>query len=121
VLSWYFSLPVALSDLPGAIGVLSAVQKNIGAQNNGISISFGVSGTQASPQAQQAQQCSQTGLLSDAQAQAQKLASAAGKGLGNVLAMSGATTTSTQTTGPISSSVSIPTCSLTVKFQLTGF
>ena len=45
VLAWSFSLTVALSDMQSTIGLLSAVQKSIGAQNNGISISFGVSGT----------------------------------------------------------------------------
>jgi uncharacterized protein YggE len=119
-LAWYFSLTVALADMKSTIGLLTAVQKSNGAANNGISISFSIAGTQVSPQAQQSQQCSQPDLLSDAKAQAQKLAAAAGKGLGLVLAMSGATTTATQSTGPVSSTVSTPACTLTVKFQLTG-
>jgi uncharacterized protein YggE len=119
-LAWYFSLTTPLSGLKATIGLLSAVQQSNGAKNNGISISFSVSGTAVSAQAQQAQQCAQTDLLSDAKAQAQKLAAAAGKGLGAVLAMSGSTTTVTQSSGVVSSAVSTPGCTLTVKFQLTG-
>jgi len=120
VLQWTFSLPVAFSSMKSTIGLLTAVQSSNGAQNNNISISFSINGTQVSPQAQAAQQCSVAGLLSDAQAQAQQLASAAGKGLGTVLAMSSATT-ATQSVALASSPVSTPSCSMTVKFQLTGF
>ncbi|HUA57298.1 MAG TPA: SIMPL domain-containing protein [Verrucomicrobiae bacterium] len=120
-LAWYFSLTVSFSDMKSTIGLLSAVQQSAGARNNGISVSFSVSGTAVSPQAQQSAQCSQSGLLSDAKAQAQQLANAAGKALGSVLAMSSSTMTTTQSSGPISSTVSTPACSLTVKFQLTGF
>ena len=119
-LAWYFSLTVPLANLKSTIGLLTAVQKSNGSTNNGISISFGVAGTQVSAQAQQAQTCAQSDLLSDAKAQAQKLASAAGKGLGSVLAMSGSTLTASQSTGPVNSAVTTPGCSLTVKFQLTG-
>jgi uncharacterized protein YggE len=120
VLQWTFSLPVAFSNMKSTIGLLSAVQASNAAQNNNISISFSITGTQVSPQAQAAQQCSVVDLLSDAQAQAQKLASAAGKGLGPVLAMSSATT-ATQSAALASSPVSTPACSMTVKFQLMGF
>jgi len=121
VLAWYFSLSVPLSDLKSTIGLLSAVQKSNGSKNNGIAISFSVSGTAVSAQAAQSQTCSQSDLLSDARAQAQKLAAASGKGVGTVLAMSSSVNTTTQSSGPVASSVSSPACSLTVKFQLTGF
>ena len=121
VLAWTFSLTVPFSDMKSTIGLLSAVQKSVGAAKNGISVSFSVTGTAVSQQAQQAQQCSQTDLVSDARAQAQKLAAAAGKGVGAVLAMSSGVVTTAQGNGPVTSSVSTPACTLTVKFQLTGF
>lgn len=118
-LAWYFTLTAALAGVKSTIGLLTAVQKS-GAKNNGVAISFSVSGTQVSPQAQQSQTCSQADLLSDAKAQAQKLATAAGKGVGAVLAMSGSTLTASQSSGLVNSAVTTPGCSLTVKFQLTG-
>ena len=119
-LSWSFTLTAALADLKATFGLLTAVQKSNGSKNNGANISFSLAGTQVSAQAQQAQACSQSDLLSDAKAQAQKLAAAAGKGLGPVLAVSGTTSTAMQSSGPINSAVSTPGCSLSVKFQLTG-
>jgi uncharacterized protein YggE len=120
VVSWSFSLVVPLTALQSTVGLLTAVQKNIGAQNNGVSISFSVTGTQVSPQAQQAQACSQSDLLSAARAQAQALAAAAGKTLGSVLAMSGATAALSQSSGPVTTTVTTPACAITVKFQMVG-
>ncbi len=121
-LQWTFSLPVAMSNMKSTIGVLSAVQKSNAQKNNGINISFGVAGTQVSAQAQQSQTCSQTDLLADARAQAQKLASAAGATLGSVLAMSSASVSTTDSTGGLfSSPYYAPVCSMTVKFALGGF
>lgn len=119
VLAWYFSLTVPLANLQSTVGLLSAVQKSNGGQNNGISISFSISGTSVSAQAALAQQCSQTGLLSDARAQAQALASAAGKTLGAVLAMSSGIST-TPASGLSGAAVSTPSCTLTVKFQMSA-
>lgn len=119
-LEWTFTLPVAFTDMKSTVGLLSAVQKSNAQKKNGLTISFGVQGTQTSPQAQQSQTCSISDLMSDARAQAQKMASAAGKGVGDVLAVSG----STSTTAPgtlAASPIPVPGCSLTVKFQLTGF
>jgi hypothetical protein len=46
---------------------------------------------------------------------------ATGAGVGNVLAMSGATVTQPASGALFSSPVSVPSCTLTVKFALTGF
>jgi hypothetical protein len=86
-----------------------------------MSVSFSVQGTGLSQQAQQGQTCSTTDLLSDARAQAQKIASAAGAGLGNVLAMSATAVTRPASGALFSSPASLPVCSITVKFALTGF
>ncbi|HYW46373.1 MAG TPA: SIMPL domain-containing protein [Bryobacteraceae bacterium] len=120
LIEWTFSLPVAIADMKSTIALLSTVQTSNAQKNNGIAISFGVQGTQVSPQAQQALSCALSDLIGDANAQAQKMASAAGKGLGPLLAMGSATVASTP--GVLfASPVYTPVCSLTVKYQLTGF
>ena len=106
--------------MKSTIGLLSAVQASNAKKNNGTSIAFAVQGTQYSAQAIQAQQCAAADLLADARAQAQKLASAAGKTVGSVLAISGSSQ-ATPTSAVISSATYLPSCSMTVKFQLAGF
>ncbi len=121
-LQWVFSLPVPIADMKSTIGVLSAVQKSNAQKNNGFGISFGVAGTQVSPQAQLSQTCSVADLLADARAQAQKIAGAAGATVGAVLAMSGATSSAADLSGGLFSSPgSTPACLLTVKFALGAF
>ena len=121
-IQWAFSLPVAFSNMKSTIGVLSAVQKSNAQKNNGTAISFGVSGTLVSQQVQQSQTCALADLLADARAQAQKLASAAGVTLGGVLAMSSATTATTDTTNQsFTSTAYLPVCTMTVKFALGAF
>jgi len=102
---WFFTLPVAISQIKATAASLTSLQQSIAQKNNGLTLSFAVRGTQVSPPLQQSQMCSISDLVSDARSKAQKLASAAGVTLGSVLAMSTS----------ISSSTS---CSLTVKFQL---
>jgi len=104
-LDWSFSLPVAISQIKATAASLTILQQNIAQKNSGLTLSFRVLGTQVSRQLQQSQTCSVSDLVSDARAEAQKLANAAGVTLGNILAMSTS----------ISSNTS---CSLTVKFQL---
>ena len=121
-LQWSFSLPVPLSKIKDTIGTLTTVQQNVARKNNGLSVLFQVQGTQVSAQSQQSQACVLSDLIADARAQAQKLADAAGLGVGAILAMSGATSGAT----PIflySSwfSPSTPNCTLTVKFALQRF
>ena len=103
ILQWTFNLPVAISDMKTTVALLNSVAQGLAKKNNGLSISFGVQATQVSPQLQQSMPCPVAGLLSDARAQAQSLASAAGMNVGSVLAMSSPTSNSA-------------TCSLTVKF-----
>jgi hypothetical protein len=121
-LQWSFILPVPLSKIKDTIGTLTTVQQNVAKKNNWLTVTFQVQGTQVSAQSQQSQACALSDLIADARAQAQKLADAAGMGVGVILAMSGATYGVT----PISVysswfSPSGPNCTLTVKFALQRF
>lgn len=128
-LQWNFNLPVPLSSLTATIGSLTKLQQSITQNNSGLTLSFSVNGTQISQQLQQAQSCSNSELIADATAQAQKLAAAAGLMLGPIAKLSNGP--SPQTYGvlydplvgyvvpsnfvPASSPV---TCSLVVEFRL---
>ena len=102
-IDWSFTLPVPISQLKATAASLSSLQQSIASKNAGLTLSFRVRGTQTSPQLLQSQTCSISDLMSDARAQAQKLASATGFNLSYVVSMSSA--------GAFS-------CSLTVQFQL---
>jgi uncharacterized protein YggE len=128
VLEWAFGLPVALSDMKSTVTKLTMLQQSVAKANSGMTLSFSVQGTQVSPQVAQSQTCSLPDLVSDARAQAQKIASAAGMALGAILAMS--SLTSSAAPGSISVLVnrytvstgsSLPACMLTVKFALGAF
>jgi hypothetical protein len=121
LLDWTFVLTAPLGNFKATIAQLSALQQIVAQNKNGMSLSFSVQGTQVSPQAQQGTTCSTADLLSDARAQAQKMAAAADAGLGSVLAMSGASVTQAGSVAPFGAPLALPVCSLTVKFALTGF
>jgi uncharacterized protein YggE len=120
-LDWSFTVTAPLGNFKITITQLQALQQLVAQKKNGMSVSFSVAGTQLSAQAQQGLTCAVADLLSDARAQAQKMAVAAGAGVGNVLAMSGATVTQPASGSLFSSPMSVPSCTLTVKFALTGF
>lgn len=129
MLQWTFALSVPLAKIQDTIATLSALQKSIAQQNKGLTLSFSVQGTQVSAQLQQSQVCPIPDLLADAQAQAQKLAAAAGLSLGAVLAMSSGVSVPSSvsssfsltglllTPAPVLPSV----CSMTVKFALLRY
>ena len=100
VLQWNFSLTASISDVKNTLALLSSVASSLAKKNNGLSISFSTQSNQVSAQLQQSQPCSVAGLISDARAQAQTMASAASMTVGAILAMSSPTTN----------------CTLTVKF-----
>src|SRR5581483_1600437 len=137
-LAWNFSLATPLTNLTTTLASLVQLQQAIGQNTSGLTLTFSVTGTQVSPQLQESQQsqsCSDSDLIADATAQAQKLASAAGRTLGPILRL---------TNAPVSQQLSQPafaaarlgsftvsnflsvlllpqvpsTCSLTVVFQL---
>ena len=87
-LQWNFNLAVPLSSLTATIGSLTKLQQTITQNNSGLTLSFSVNGTQISQQLQQTQSCSNSELIADATAQAQKLAAAAGLTLGPIAKLS---------------------------------
>jgi hypothetical protein len=133
---WGFNLVAPLSKLSTTIGAIVKLEETIGQNNSGLALTYTVEGTQVSGQLLQSQSCSNTDLMADATAQAEKLVAAAGLTLGPILrvsnvpvAQSGAIPTNVQheitflsgsfsdfllgspTTSPV-------TCSLLVKFKL---
>ncbi len=123
ILQWSFTLAVPVAKVKDTIGTLTTLQQNLAKKNNGFSVSFYLQGTQVSQQAQQPQTCVLTDLLADARAQAQKLADAAGLGVGVILAMYSATLTAPPAiSNPfVQVATSLSPCSLTVKFALQRF
>jgi Protein of unknown function (DUF541) len=133
---WDFTLAVPIAKLAATIGSLTKLQQNIGQNNSGLTLTFYVEGTQVSQEAQQLQQsqpCSNSELIADATAQAQKLAAAAGLTLGPILKLSTVplaeqsavpTEIASFVSGPFAEILFAPaapqsaTCSLAVQFQL---
>src|SRR5580704_10959843 len=79
-LQWNFTFAAPLANLAAAINSFANLQQTIGQNNSGLTLGFNVIGTQVSEQLQQSQQtqvCSNSALISDATAQAQKIAAAA--------------------------------------------
>ncbi len=97
-LQWNFTLAAPLSNLSATIGSLTKLQQTIALNNSGLTLTFTVEGTQVSQQLQQSQSCSNADLITDATAQAQKLAAAAGLTLGPVRQLSNAP--SLESSGP---------------------
>jgi hypothetical protein len=121
-LAWSFNLIVDLASLKTAFATLTGVQQALAAKKNGMTMSFSIFGTQVSQKLAQSQPCSLTDLMADARSQAAQLASAASMSIGPVLAVSGGTASSATSAGGSAflSGVSLPVCSLTVKFALAG-
>ncbi len=105
VLSWTFILIFPLSKVKATLDELSAAMAAIPKNNPAWSLSFSYSTTQSSALPTV---CPLEDLVAEARTRAQKLVSAAGLGLGQVLSLSGGTPSGSY-------------CSLTVKFGLTGF
>jgi uncharacterized protein YggE len=129
-LNWTFSLSVPLTKTKDTVASLTTLQQTIATANNGLMLSFSIVGTQVSQQLVQSQTCSLSGLISDATAQAQALASAANLTVGRILALSSGTSSGVSggvafaqlSPYAISTSLAVPPpCVLTVKFVLTGY
>jgi hypothetical protein len=101
---WRFTFTASFAKNKDTIASLTSLQAAIAKNNNGVTISFSIQGTQSSAQPPPA--CSLPDLLTSAKTQAQKLADGAGVSVGNILAMS-------SPTGAV--------CSLTVKFALLRY
>jgi hypothetical protein len=87
-LQWSFTLIAPLSDLSATISSLMKLQQTIAQNDSGLTLTFAIDGTQVSEQLQQSQLCSDADLITDAIAQAQKLASAAEFTLGPIVRLS---------------------------------
>ncbi len=107
-IAWSFALPVPISKIKDTATLLAALQTSIAQNNSGLTLSFSLRGTQVSTQAQQSVTCSIPDLLSDARAQAQKIADASVLTVGPILAISSSTSLA-------------PVCSITIKFGLVRF
>ncbi len=129
-LGWSFSLPVPLANTKATVATLTTLQQNITKLNNGMSLSFGIVGTQVSQQLAQSQTCSLAGLIASATTQAQNLATASGLTLDSILALSSATSNVVSATQGIVevgafvstlSSATPPPCAITVKFNVNRY
>ncbi len=130
MLQWTFTLSTALTNTKATVASLTTLQQNIAKQNNGLTLSFSIVGTQVSQQLAQSQTCSLTSLIAEATAQAQSLAAAGGLTLGAIVAISGATSNVVANTqayvglGAIVSSSPLtlaPPCAITLRFNATRF
>jgi uncharacterized protein YggE len=133
-LEWSFNLPVALAKIQTTVASLVALQQSMAGSNNGMTLTFYNGSLQVSPALAATETCPVTDLVSDARAQAQKLADAAGVSVGPLLSIdtSGYTVSSTvpvyagvtSLTG-ILAILSTPappvTCSAVVKFRLLRY
>ena len=103
-LEWVFQLVVPLAKSKDTTVALAALQKSISQNNSGLTLSFSLSGTRVS--GQQAPNCNLADLVSQARAQAQDIAVAAGFKAGAVVGLTNAT------------SAAVSVCSLTARFAL---
>jgi hypothetical protein len=121
---WSFTLPAPLVNNTATVAQLTNFQQALAKQNDGLTMSFSIQGTQISQQLQASQPCVLANLLAQARTQAQSLATAAGFNLGVIQAMSSTITTAVSVQGQNSSSsvlgsASAP-CTVTVKFGINN-
>jgi hypothetical protein len=101
-LTWIFQLTVPAAKTKDTITTLTGLEKTLQQNQNGLSLSFSLSGRQASAAAA----CNPADLIASAQKQAQTIASAAGLNAGAIRAITSATVSG------------VPVCSLTARFAL---
>jgi hypothetical protein len=89
---WVFTLAIPFAKLGDTLTRLASLQQKIGGPVGQPDLNFNVQGARVSDEVQAAQSCSFQALVTDAQAQAQKLASAAGLTLGPVVSVSDGST-----------------------------
>jgi uncharacterized protein YggE len=140
-LQWTFNVTVPFSKMKDTLASLATSQQGIG-QQSGWSLTYFVQGTKVSAELLASEACALPALVSDARAQAQQVAAAAGVSVGAIVALSDGGGVSL----PVANSVSgqfasfsgatptlgfasfllapaiitspAPSCSLTVQFQL---
>jgi hypothetical protein len=103
-LGWTFQLVVPVTQIKNTTASLLTLQKNIGQNNSGLTLSFNLQGTQLSPQLMQT--CDFGSLMNNARTEAQSIAGASGFTPGTVVGIAGSIAQST------------PACSVTATFGL---
>jgi hypothetical protein len=94
-LQWSFTLAVPLTKINATIALLITLQQSMVKNNSGMSLTFQLQGAYVSSEAYQSQSCSAKDLVADAQAQAQKVAAAAGFAVGSIIAISDGSSSAT--------------------------
>jgi hypothetical protein len=129
-IEWAFGLSVPFAQMKATVTALTGLQQSIMQANTGFTLYFSVQGAQISTSLLQSQTCNIAGLIAEATAQAQKLASAAGLNLRSILALSSSISSPVANNSvPVaiagafaSSQLTVPQgCALTVKFSVTRF
>jgi len=130
-IQWAFALAVPFAQMKSTVTALTSLEQSVPQANSQLTMTFSVQGTQVSTALQQAQTCNIPGLLAEATAQAQKLTTAGGLTLGQILALASTApnsaqgnTTASFISGSFSSLLLAPApqnCSLTVKFAVTRY
>ena len=90
-LQWWFSLTVPIDKWKATVATLAALQQSL--PKNGMQLSLVQNSQSIAPN--QAQSCSTEDLIADAQAQARQVAAAAGLFVGQIIAISGASSVPT--------------------------
>jgi hypothetical protein len=133
-LEWFFTLPVSFAKVQTTAASLATLQQTIAKSNNGLKLSFYIGGLQISDALAQSQSCPATDLVSDARAQAKKLADAAGFVVGSILTIDGSSANGAGATafysvlplenfflGAVYAAPTPPACAITVKFRLLRY
>ncbi|HTP33677.1 MAG TPA: hypothetical protein VMJ75_15970 [Candidatus Acidoferrales bacterium] len=136
---WTFLLPVPFAQMKSVVAALTQAQASLGVIAGSPALTFSVAGTQVSADAQAAQPCPLPALVSDARRQADSMTAAAGLRTGAIVAISDGTPadgtgaigvpTAAARIGDFSQTLAgfltaviatspLPSCSLTVQFQL---
>jgi len=135
-LQWSFTLTAPLSKITDTFTALNAAQQALSKSAPPLGLSFLGASTLVSPQLTHLLTCPDADLFKDAQTEAQQVAAAAGVSAGAVLSISGANLPSPVTVAqlgdfasgagfasfllgaPTFTTVTSPSCSMTVSFQL---
>jgi hypothetical protein len=87
-LTWSFQESVAYPKLNTELSALVRIQKNSSSQKTGFDVSFSLQSAQVSADLKNPQSCPMPTLVSDAQAQAERVAAAVGMRVGAIVAIS---------------------------------
>lgn len=91
-LSWSFTLTAPLSKIKDTLSAILAAQQSLAKASPPLTLSSFGAQVQVSPDLAKSQSCPEADLIKDAQAQAQKVAAAAGVSAGPILGLTGGTT-----------------------------